>query len=153
MRHGRGWWKKRFRGRGLRITEPREAILKVLNNAKKHLSAKEIFYRLQNILPDTGIATVYRNLEVLESLKLIARFDFGDGVVRYSLQRDEEDISSHLICEVCGKILEFPEGKEVLRNNGIIDEDGISDKYDFDVDIYRLNIYGRCSDCVSDYSD
>jgi Fur family ferric uptake transcriptional regulator len=130
MRYGKGW-RRRFRGHGLRITEPRKAILKILTHTDEHLSAKEIFHKLHSILPGAGIATVYRNLEVLERFELVSKFDFGDGVVRYSLKREDE-IHFHLICKECGVFIDYDDRVDEIRRIFENDKELISDKYGFE---------------------
>jgi len=146
MRHGRAWTGE-FRGAGYRVTEPRVAILRVLESTDEHLSAKDIFHRMQNILPGIGLATIYRNLEVLENLGLLSRFDMNDGLVRYSLRKNGNEVHSHLICTNCGAFMDYIEGDSSIENELDTIYRTIKDKYGFSGRDFRLNIYGQCSKC------
>ena len=79
------WWHGRFKGCGYRITIGREAILDVLTNAKKHLSAEDIHNKLHNKYPAIGLTTIYRTLDLLVNMGLVFKFDFGDGRARFEL--------------------------------------------------------------------
>lgn len=63
-----------------RLTPQREAIVDVLiANANDHLSAEEVYMFTRDLHSEIGLATVYRNLELLEKLGIVHRFDYGDG--------------------------------------------------------------------------
>ena len=83
--NGRGWWCNRFAGRGYKLTMSRQAILEVLNSTSRHLSAEEIFLLVHKSYPGTGLATVYRTLDLLTQMGLTCKFDFGDGKSHYEL--------------------------------------------------------------------
>lgn len=71
---------------------------------------KRFFLHTKKIYPDIGLATVYRNLELLEKLGIIHRFDYGDGQSRYEISlggEEGEHYHHHLICRECGAIGEF----------------------------------------------
>ena len=100
-------WRQSFRQRGLRITEPRKAILDVLSNTADHLSAEEIFGKVHQIYPNTGLTTVYRNLDLLEEMGIIAKFHFGDGRSRYELVQSPQKPGHHhhLVCTECKRVI------------------------------------------------
>ena len=84
----RGWC-KRFLGEGFRWTMPRQSILDVFKKSGGHLSAEDVFFKVKNVYPGIGIATVYRTLEFLYQQSLLRRFRFGDGRARYELKVGE----------------------------------------------------------------
>jgi len=102
-RWGKGsekWWHGEFKGCGYRITIPRQIILQVLNESKKHLSTEDIFLKVHHIYTAIGLTTVYRTLELLVNMGLVFKFDFGDGRARYELAYGTKEPSHHhhLIC-------------------------------------------------------
>jgi Fur family ferric uptake transcriptional regulator len=92
-----------------RWTMPREEIFKLLmQKRRQHLSAKEIYVLLQPAGHDIGIATIYRTLDLLDRAGLLRRIQCPGGQVRYQYKRgDQADHEWHLVCKVCGKILNY----------------------------------------------
>lgn len=149
------WWYGEFRGGGFRITIPRQIILQVLDEAKKHLSAEDIYLKVHQIYPTIGLTTVYRTLELLVSMGLVFKFDFGDGRARYELSRGGKDTSSHhhhLICTNCGRIIDYndfvEEELELIRKT----EKELERKYNFVIKNHTIQFYGRCNKCNTDSS-
>jgi Fur family ferric uptake transcriptional regulator len=144
-----GGWHRRFRGCGYRFTAPRKAIIEVLQGEKGHLSAEEIYERVCERFPGTGLATVYRTLEVLTQMGMVSKFDFGDGRARYeyTVGRTEEH-HHHLICTCCRRIINYSEfideELEFLKRA----EEGLSKKYKFEIKDHSIGFYGLCEDCV-----
>ncbi len=142
-------WHREFRGGGYRITIPRQIILQVLDESKKHLSAEDIFLKVHQIYPTIGLTTVYRTLELLVRMGLVFRFDFGDGRARYELCRDDDSSSHHhhLICTNCGRIIDYAEfiEEELELINKTKQE--LEKKYDFEIRNHTLQFYGLCKRC------
>jgi Fe2+ or Zn2+ uptake regulation protein len=84
-----------LRLRGLRVSAARRLVLTELYHADAPLSAEELAARL----PDADLASVHRNLDVLEALGLVRHVHLGHGPGRYSLARAEVDF---VTCERCG---------------------------------------------------
>ncbi|WP_038041273.1 Fur family transcriptional regulator [Thermodesulfobacterium hveragerdense] len=146
MRHG-GWcWKKHgFKECGLRKTQAREAILNLLSQTEGHLTAEEIFWKLKEILPGIGLATVYRTLELLTQLGIIKKLEFQEGKARFEFIKQEERDHYHLICKVCGKIINYMPSEEyqVLKDL----TENIEKDFDFKVETLEIQAYGVCKDC------
>ncbi|MBD3246021.1 MAG: transcriptional repressor [Candidatus Omnitrophica bacterium] len=148
-RQGYGWLQGRLRHRGYRMTLARQAALQVLSRTRDHLSAEEIYQRVQRISPSVGIATVYRTLEMLTELGLVFKFDFGDGRARYELSRGPEakDHHHHLVCTHCGRVIDYTdfidEEVELLNKT----ERHLAKKYRFDIRKHILQFYGVCNEC------
>lgn len=142
-------WHREFRGGGYRITIPRQIILQVLDESKKHLSAEDIFLKVHQIYPTIGLTTVYRTLELLVGMGLVFKFDFGDGRARYELCRGDDSSSHHhhLICTDCGRIIDYDEfiEEELELINKAKRE--LEKKYDFDIRHHALQFYGLCKRC------
>ncbi len=93
-------WDERFRKEGFRFTEPRKIILEVLSNTNEHPSAEDIFMIVRKKHPKIGLTTVYRNLEILECMRIVTKFHFGDGCHRYELVEGNQKPlhHHHLVC-------------------------------------------------------
>lgn len=97
-----------LRGRGLRRTMPRVAVLRFMKANPRPLSHGEIAEALEPESLDR--ATVYRNLIDLSEAGIVLRRDLGDHVWRFELRRDEDDTGHpHFVCSSCGGITCLPE--------------------------------------------
>ncbi|HNR65650.1 MAG TPA: transcriptional repressor [Atribacterota bacterium] len=144
-----GWWQRQFRGGGYRITMPRQIILQVLDESKRHLSAEDIYLKVYQIYPTIGLTTVYRTLELLVRMGLVFKFDFGDGRARYELTRGDGNLSHHhhLICTNCGRIIDYDdfieEELELIKKT----RQELEKKYGFEIRNHTLQFYGLCKKC------
>ena len=144
-------WRGQNRGRGegnLRLTSARESILNILTREKKHLTADEIFTLARNVSPGIGLATVYRTLEFLTNNGMIKKLDFGTGMSKYELENDEREGYHHyIVCEICGKVSDnnFNNKEDVACFENYAKK--IESKYDFKIDLNRVQFYGICSKC------
>jgi Fur family ferric uptake transcriptional regulator len=142
-------WHREFRGGGYRITIPRQIILQVLDESKKHLSAEDIFLKVHQIYPTIGLTTVYRTLELLVGMGLVFKFDFGDGRARYELCRGDDSSAHHhhLVCTNCGRIIDYAEfiEEELELINKTKQE--LEKKYGFEIRNHTLQFYGLCKRC------
>lgn len=147
---GQGWWHGKFRGCGYRITSGREAILAVLSGSNQHLSAEDIYMKVHPKYPNIGLTTVYRTLDVLASLGLVFKFDFGDRRARYELAQGPKGAHHHhhLICTACNRVIDYTdfidEEVELLNQT----EKGLSKKYDFRITNHLIQFYGLCGACL-----
>lgn len=92
---------------GYRAGAARLAVVDLLARQDCCLSAKEIADRLESEGSEIGIASVYRALEVLDSLALVQRLDAGEGVVRYEPAAPSGDHHHHVVCDKCGRVTAF----------------------------------------------
>ena len=90
--------------------------------------------------PRVGYATVYRTLKLLKECGLAAERHFDDGQARYETVEEEEQ-HDHIICERCGKIVEFA-SEELERL-----QDQIARILGFVVARHKMELYGMCADC------
>ncbi|HHU60837.1 MAG: Fur family transcriptional regulator [Bacillota bacterium] len=138
------WVRNQLEKDSSRLTPQREAVVDVLiANADDHLSAEDIFIHTKKLYPEIGLATVYRNLELLEKLNIIHRFDYGDGHSRYEIRLgdDDEHYHHHLICQKCGSIGEFKSDLLDTIEKRIAAETG------FEVTDHCLRFFGICAQC------
>ena len=91
--------------RGLRITEQRRVIARVLSESRDHPDVEKLHERASAIDPGISIATVYRTVRLFEEAGILDRHDFGDGRARY--EAAPEAHHDHLIDVETGKVLEF----------------------------------------------
>lgn len=141
-------WRHRFRQHVTRWTLPREAILDLLSRTSKHMSAKEIYYALSTIYPGIGLSTIYRTLELLVRAGFLNQIYIGDGQNRYEFQSAEKDKHHyHLICNKCGKIIDYTDFLEEELEFVKKAEENIAGKYNFLVQDHNIDFFGLCKDC------
>ena len=91
--------------KGLRMTEQRRVIARVLSDSADHPDVEAVHRRATEIDPKISIATVYRTLRLFEEANILARHDFGDGRARY--EDATSDHHDHLIDVQSGRVIEF----------------------------------------------
>ncbi len=128
---------------GSKLTPQRLAILDVIIAQEgKHLTIEEIYDKVRDVKPETGVATVYRTILLLEELGVVKKLDLNDGIYRYEINHEEEVHGHHhLICSACGKVEEV-RGDLLDNVEQIIETD-----YKFRIKDHSLKFYGLCSDC------
>ncbi|AGL02994.1 Fur family transcriptional regulator [Desulfoscipio gibsoniae] len=145
MRGVIGEVEEKLRAHEYKMTPKREHVLCVLlENKDKHLSAEEVYNLVKKKVPDVGLATVYRTLELFSNFDIIQSMDFGDGRKRYEFSTEDKDghRHHHLICVKCGKIIEMNE--DLLEDL----EERVTDTYDFTITDHELKIFGKCRECA-----
>ena len=91
--------------KGLKMTDQRRVIAKVLSEAEDHPDVEELYQRASAADPRISIATVYRTVKLWEEANILERHDFGDGRARY--EEAPEIHHDHLIDIRSGEIIEF----------------------------------------------
>lgn len=100
--------------KGMRMTEQRRIIARVLDVATDHPDVEEVYRRASAIDPRISISTVYRTVKLFEDAGMIERHDFRDGRSRYEMVSEEHH--DHLIDLRSGDVIEFrSEEIEVLQ--------------------------------------
>ncbi|CAM5589272.1 Peroxide operon regulator OS=Lysinibacillus sphaericus OX=1421 GN=perR PE=3 SV=1 [Lysinibacillus sphaericus] len=89
---------------GVRITPQRHAILEYLIQSMTHPTADEIYKALEGKFPNMSVATVYNNLRVFREVGLVKELTYGDASSRFDFVTNDH---YHMICECCGKIVDF----------------------------------------------
>ncbi len=119
---------------GLRLTDQRRIVARVLHQSDDHPDVEELYARALKIDPNISLATVYRTVKLFEDAGILERHEFGDGRSRYeTADRDHHD---HLIDLNSGKVIEF-----VDRDIEILQEK-IAAKFGYEIKGHRLEIYG-----------
>ncbi len=124
--------------KGMRMTEQRRVIARVLSVAVDHPDVEELHRRAHAVDPHISIATVYRTVRLFEESGILTRHDFRDGRSRY--EEASEEHHDHLIDMKSGAVLEFfDEEIEVLQK-------AIAKRLGYRLVDHRLELYGVPSD-------
>jgi Fur family ferric uptake transcriptional regulator len=94
---------QRCRDLGMRLSRQRRMVLDLLWVEKSHLSARDIFEKLNNLGRNIGHTSVYQNLEALQTAGVIECLDRASG----RLYGYRSDPHSHLTCSDSGAILDL----------------------------------------------
>jgi Fur family transcriptional regulator, ferric uptake regulator len=130
----------RLRRESHKITGPRQAILGLLHQHPHPMTNKEVFEHLPPGHCD--LATVYRSMRLLETMGIVKRFDFGDGVARYELVSEAvDDHHHHLICTNCSHVVEIEDCFPVELEQRIASRNG------FQFITHKLEFFGICPKC------
>ena len=120
--------------RGVRLTDQRKLIAKVMSQSSDHPDVDELHKRISKIDEKVSIATVYRTVKLFEESEIIEKHDFKGGKARYEQSPDIHH--DHLIDVNTGEIIEFvDEGIEKLQNK-------VAEKLGYKLVDHRLELYG-----------
>jgi len=123
----------------MRMTEARKLILEELRRSSKHPTADEIFLKLRTELPSLSLATVYRNLELLERLGVVKRLELSSGRRHYDGNVLDH---AHMRCIECGEVVDMPlPGRGWLRK--------VLSLSDYDLIGINIELVGICKRCAS----
>ncbi len=128
-----------LRARGGRVTASRRLLLEALFDAEGHLSAEELAADVHRRAPDVHLSTIYRNLEELEALGVVAHTHVGHGAATYQLTASAH---GHFLCESCGEMLDAPDAmfRDLRR--------AAKSTLGFSIDPGHVAILGRCAACT-----
>jgi Fur family transcriptional regulator, ferric uptake regulator len=125
---------EQLRARGLRVTAQREQVLAAVRELG-HATPEQI----SDSVTDVDLTTVYRTLDLLEELGLVRHAHLGHGAPSY---RPAEDDHIHVVCHVCGKIVDAePDLVDDLAGRLHADTGFVLDRSHF-------TVFGRCRDCA-----
>ena len=96
---------KRCVEKGMRMTDQRRVVARILSQAADHPDVEELYHRAAAVDPHISLATVYRTVRLFEEAGVVERHDFGDGRSRYEQAGD--DHHDHLINIKTGQVVEF----------------------------------------------
>lgn len=120
--------------KGMRMTDQRRVIARVLSGADDHPDVEELHRRAHSVDPHISIATVYRTVRLFEESGIIERHDFRDGRSRY--EETPSHHHDHLIDMKTGKVVEFVDEEiEALQN-------AIAQRLGYKLIDHRLELYG-----------
>jgi Fur family ferric uptake transcriptional regulator len=130
-----------LRAAGYRSAQARNTLVEFLADQPCALTAREIDDELRASGDGVGLASVYRNLDLLVELKLVGRLDVGQGVARYERLLPSGEHHHHLVCDSCGRVTPFDDSgleRSIERLAG---------RVDFQVAEHDVVLHGACAAC------
>ena len=125
---------KKCIAKGVKLTEQRKIIAKVMSEANDHQDVDELYKRVSKIDSKISIATVYRTVKLFEEAGIVAKHDFKGGKARY--EELNESHHDHLIDIKTGEIIEFVDYEiEKLQKK-------VAEKYGYELVDHKLELYG-----------
>lgn len=130
-----------MRRRGIRVTAQRLAVIELLTGTDEHLTAQEIYQRLQQRLPHVTMGTVYNTLEALAKGGFVQPLPFPQGT-RYDANPEPH---ANLICLQCGSIADVPDVDGTVQRL----REAVARAAHFRVQSQRIDFYGLCARCAA----
>ncbi len=129
-----------LKANGLRLTQERSELLKLVMAMKEHFSPEDLLKRIRAKKLNVSRATVYRLIPVLVQADLIQQSLLSEGQAKYEVTWNKAH-HDHLICSRCNKVIEFHHNTiELLQRE-------IASKYGFVLDHHVMELVGRCEAC------
>ena len=120
--------------KGVKLTDQRKIIAKIMSDADDHPDVDELYKRVSKIDSKISIATVYRTVKLFEESGILAKHEFKGGKARY--EELNESHHDHLIDVKSGEIIEFVDEEiEKLQKK-------VADKYGYKLVDHKLELYG-----------
>ena len=131
--------KKDNRIHGHLMTSQRRLLLELLRDAEGHIDAKELYRRASARDNSIGPATVYRSLNLFKELGLVDEMRLGKIRCYYEIKQSSEH--QHLICQGCGKVIEFqnPHFQKLIK--------AVQREHGFKITKAELYLEGYCPEC------
>jgi Fur family ferric uptake transcriptional regulator len=132
---------QRLRAAGQRVTPQRLLVLGAFAPGE-HLTADEVYARVEALSPVVNRSTIYRTLEHFRDLGLLSETDLGGGARQFELL--ESGRHHHLVCRACGQLL--------LLDDDLVHDlrEAIDRRYGFAARVDHLALFGRCKACRQD---
>ncbi len=124
-----------LRARGMRVTPQRRDVLAAVQSLGR-ATAEQIAAQVSGI----DLTTVYRTVQLLEDIGLVAHTHLGHGAPSY---RSADDAHVHVICHSCGSVLDAPPKltDDLARR--------LSTELGFTLDVAHFTVFGHCSNCIA----
>ena len=124
----------RLRERGMRMTPQRMSVMTAVTQLV-HATPDQV----AEAVPNVDLTTVYRTLETLEHIGLLAHTHLGHGAPSYRLAEDDH---VHVVCHHCGKVIDVPAGLADRIASELMAEQG------FVLDRSHFTVFGSCATCA-----
>ena len=125
---------EKCKAKGVRLTDQRKLIAKVMSEATDHPSVDELHRRVSQLDQKVSIATVYRTVKLFEETGILTKHEFKGGKARY--EELSESHHDHLIDIKSGQIIEFVDDEiEKLQKK-------VAEKYGYELVDHKLELYG-----------
>jgi Fur family ferric uptake transcriptional regulator len=132
-------FKNLFKEKKLRLSHPRLLIYQELSTAVTPLSPQELYHSLLKKQRKIGLTSVYRSLDLFESLGIVFKIMNGSNV-KYKLCQ-LGDHHHHIICKTCGHVVELNFCDISIWSERVMESTG------YQVTDHQLNFYGFCKAC------
>ena len=120
--------------KGVKLTDQRRIIARVMSEADDHPDVDELYTRVSKIDTKISIATIYRTVKLFEEAGILTKHDFKGGKARYEEMRESHH--DHLIDVKTGEIFDFVDDEiEKLQKK-------VADKYGYELVDHKLELYG-----------
>jgi Fur family peroxide stress response transcriptional regulator len=131
-------YRKLCNERGLNLTPQRRAIIEVVLDSDGHPQADEVYTALSRRRLRVSRATVFRTLEGLARLGIIAKASHTGSSVRYD---GRTDLHHHLVCIACDRVIDFSDRH--------LDSVPVPDtrRLGFVVSDLQVQLRGTCREC------
>ncbi|MEE3715141.1 transcriptional repressor [Tumidithrix elongata RA019] len=130
--------KAELNAKGWRMTPQREVILSTFQNLPEgeHLSAEDLFYRLQEQGENISLSTIYRTVKLMARMGILRELELTEDHKHYELNQPRPHHHHHLVCMKTNRVIEF-------KNDQILTiSQKVADKYGFKVLDCQLTIIG-----------
>ena len=131
-----------LRDRGFRLTPQREMVLAALHQTDSPVTADDLYQKVQQVSTSVDISTVYRTLDLLQSLDFVTSMDVGDAQRMYELSTGHGH-HAHLVCRRCGAITGV--GLDQFESLSA----SIRQQHGFQIDLDNLSFVGQCAQCYT----
>lgn len=119
---------------GLKMTDQRKTILRILSEAEDHPSIEELHARVKKADPSVSMATMYRTMNTLAELELVTKHEFKETFARFELNTDHHH---HLIDVETGDVIEFTNTElEAIKEK-------IAESLGYELVDHTLELYGK----------
>jgi len=125
--------------KGHPLTNQRRLLLELLRDAEGHIDAKELYRRASTRDESISPATVYRSLNLFKELELVDEIRLGKIRCYYEIKQSSEH--QHLVCQGCGKVMEFqnPYFQKLIN--------AVQREHAFKITKAELYLEGYCPEC------
>ena len=125
---------KKCIAKGVKLTDQRKVIAKVMSESDDHPDVDELYKRVSKIDSKISIATIYRTVKLFEEAGILAKHDFKGGKARY--EELSESHHDHLIDIKTGEIIKFVDDEiEKLQKK-------VADRHGYELVDHKLELYG-----------
>lgn len=141
-----------IRRKGLRRTVQREQIVAEVFSRDEHFTADELFDRVRKVQGETSRATVYRTLGLLVEADLLRQIDLGDSQVTYDPNFHDKPSHNHLVCNDCGRVVEFEDGNVDIQTDCVTRRLGfrsVRRSIKIEASCEQLRLKGRCPNLIA----
>jgi Fur family transcriptional regulator, ferric uptake regulator len=130
--------KAELNSKGWRMTPQREVILSTFQNLPEgeHLSAEDLFFRLQDRGENISLSTIYRTVKLMARMGILRELELTEDHKHYEINQPRPNHHHHLVCDKTKRVIEF-------KNDQILTiSQKVADKYGFKVLDCQLTIIG-----------